>query len=60
MPTPAPNMPMHRKYKMSCQAGGSGKPSHTMAWITTAMLERPATDAAQVCTKFAPCLPSGP
>ena len=46
---PTPNMPMDMKYRTSFQAGGSGNPSQTIAWTSTAMPHMPATDAAMVC-----------
>ncbi len=49
MPTPAPNMPMAPMNSISCQAGGWGRPIHTMAWISTPMPDMPATEAAAVC-----------
>ena len=42
-------MPMQRKNAISCQAGGCGIPSHTMAWISTPIADMPETDAAIVC-----------
>ena len=42
-------MPMHRKYAISCQVGGSARPSQIMVWISTPIAAMPATDAAIDC-----------
>ncbi len=34
---------------ISCQAGGISIPSHTAAWISTAIAPSEATEAAMVC-----------
>ena len=48
MPTPTPNMPMHSMYSTSCHIGGCGRPSHTIAWISTPIALMLATEAAAV------------
>ena len=60
MPTPTANMPMQRKYSTISHTGGCGNPIHTIAWMSTPIAERLATDAAAVWMKLAPCLPSAP
>jgi hypothetical protein len=34
---------------ISCQAGGSSMPSHTAAWMSTAIAPSEPTEAAIVC-----------
>jgi len=53
-------MPMQRKYSTISHTGGCGNPIHTIAWMSTPIAERLATDAAAVWMKLAPCLPSAP